>query len=254
MSKLDFDEHRRKVVQLLRDHKNIYQAGMQDAAVEATQEYRNNEHWNLTDGQIKRHFENSGEARSHIELEKKLRRLRSRLSPLVQPVQNLFLRSDAGDKDFEKLLEAAAGVEVRKAKKQLEEAYKRFGLTGPENRNANTKREITKARAALVEAERLKDEADHEATLVIWCLDLLAVHLKDVDLQVDFARPRGRLEESAMEKRHDQIYAELVDLRAQFPGRRDSQHKRELADRYNCSVRTLDRLVEAREGAKRRSA
>lgn len=258
--RFDFDSKRREVVQLLRDHKIIYQAGMQDAAVEATQEYRNNEHWNLTDEQIKRHFEDSAEARSHVELEKRLRRLRARCSPLAQPAQNLFLRSDAGDKDLERLLEQASGANVRATEKELKKLRERIAALKEKDsslahhrlKNARHQREQLEAR--LREQKRLQREAEHEATLVMWCLDLLAVHLKDVDLRVDFARPRGKMEEDAMEKQHAQIYAELLDLRAEFPSRRDSEHKRELADRYNCSTRTLDRIIEAREGTKRRTA
>ena len=207
MAKYDHDEQRRKIVQLLRDHKNAWQAGMQEATVDATQTHRSSgEHWNLTPKQIDEYFGATDEAKSHAELEKALARLRARCSPLVGPLDDVFFRSTAGDNDLERLFEKAAAGNA---------------------------------------------EARHRAILLQWCLDLLAVHLRGVDLKATFALRRTRLEEESFEKRNENIYRELLDLRRDYPRVKETEHVRDLADRYNVSERSIERIREAREGKRR---
>ncbi len=210
MAKFDFDEQRRKVLQLLRDHRTVYQAGMQETSVDATQEDRGgpSEHWNLTEKQIERYFGDTEEGNSHIQLEKSLARLRKKLSPLVGPLDDVFFRTTAGDRDFERLLEKAKAGDP---------------------------------------------EAEHAATLIMWCLDLLTVHLRGVNLKATFALRRTRLEEESFERRNENIYRELLDLRRDYGDVKESEHVRDLANRYNVSERTIERIREAREGKRRAS-
>lgn len=207
MAKYDHDEQRRKVLQLLRDHKNAWQAGMQEASVDATQTHRSSgEHWNLTEKQIDNYFGATEEARSHAEIERTLARLRARCSPLVGPLDDVFFSSTAGDTDLERLFEKAAAGNA---------------------------------------------EAQHRAILIQWCLDLLAVHLRAVDLKATFALRRTRLEEESFERRNESIYRELVDLRRDYPRIRESEHVKDLATRYNVSERSIERIRESREGKRR---
>ena len=80
-----------------------------------------------------------------------------------------------------------------------------------------------------------------------WALDALAARLLNEELFATPAKRRGRLQEEAMERQHGQLYAELLDLRERYPKKKDSERKKELATLYNVSVRTIERVIEARE-------
>lgn len=209
-----FDETRRTIIQLLEDHAHIYQGGesLPDFAEKGPPQPGG---YSLNAEHIRRHFQGHPEietvaprrlmrveAESHEKLQEQLAVLRKVAPKLAGAIDDIHMRSTAGQKDAQWVREKAA--------------------------NGN------------MDAEFLIQRYDLG-------VDLLAAQLMHDDLYATFAKHRGRLEQGAMERRHAQIYAELVEMRENFPKHKDSEHKRNLAALYNVSVRTIERVIQARE-------
>ena len=102
-------------------------------------------------------------------------------------------------------------------------------------------------------AKKGNPEAARKFDRVRFGIDLLTCLLREVDLRATFALRRTRMEEEEFARRNENIYRELVALREDYPNVREREHIKDLADRYNVSEDTIERIRTAREGPRRKS-
>lgn len=206
-------------------------------------------------------------AKSHAKLEEALAKLRWLALLLAGAVDDAHFRSTVGQNDMdtvralaksgEDLAEKGIGDAKTKTEGMVAEAERAARKRGEryvagERRRAQVRgaEEIRRAENAAEEICRLASDAKSFELRYDWALDVLAARLSNEELFATPAKRRGsRLQEEAMERQHGQIYAELLDLRASYPKKKDSDLKKELATLYNVSVRTIERIIEAREKA-----